>query len=88
MRDRVTAVQSLGRVPVIPCTVDGALLLRKAMAGDFMPRCILLKVAKKNFAKKKAFSHTCITNPQGNGWGLYAPLYPFKGSHELDAPSY
>jgi hypothetical protein len=45
MRDRVIAVQSLGRVPVIPCTVDGALLLRKAMAGDFMPRCILLKVA-------------------------------------------
>ena len=47
MRDRVIAVQSLGRVPVIPCTVDGALLLRKAMAGDFMPRCILLKVAAK-----------------------------------------
>ena len=42
-RNRLDQVVELGRVPIITCSLEGALQLRKELAGDLMPRCVLLK---------------------------------------------
>jgi len=52
MRDRVYTIVAIGRVPIITCTIEGALELRKQLAGDLMPRCILLKPSADALAKR------------------------------------
>jgi guanylate kinase len=49
---RLNEIIALGRVPIITCSLAGALVLRKELAGEYMPRCVLLKPSKEELSKR------------------------------------